>query len=86
MAKLLIVEARFYGHLNDMLIAGARDALEAAPLETPTGPAARPAPATAYAACGRPTRVISRTTSDSSCRMTMRLIMFSSSRMLPGQS
>ena len=30
MAKFLIVEARFYGHLNDMLIAGARDALEAA--------------------------------------------------------
>lgn len=28
MAKLLIVEARFYDHLNDMLIAGARDALE----------------------------------------------------------
>ena len=30
MAKFLIVEARFYAHLNDMLIAGARDALEAA--------------------------------------------------------
>ncbi len=30
MAKFLIVEARFYGHLNDMLIAGARGALEAA--------------------------------------------------------
>ncbi|MFM7377626.1 MAG: 6,7-dimethyl-8-ribityllumazine synthase [Erythrobacter sp.] len=29
MADILIVEARFYGHLNDMLIAGARDALEA---------------------------------------------------------
>jgi 6,7-dimethyl-8-ribityllumazine synthase len=28
MAKYLIVEARFYAHLNDMLIAGARDALE----------------------------------------------------------
>lgn len=28
MAKFLIVEARFYDHLNDMLIAGARDALE----------------------------------------------------------
>lgn len=29
MADILIVEARFYGHLNDMLIAGARSALEA---------------------------------------------------------
>jgi 6,7-dimethyl-8-ribityllumazine synthase len=27
MARFLIVEARFYSHLNDMLIAGARDAL-----------------------------------------------------------
>ncbi|MEM6909751.1 MAG: 6,7-dimethyl-8-ribityllumazine synthase [Pseudomonadota bacterium] len=30
MAKLLIVEARFYAHLNDQLIAGARAVLEAA--------------------------------------------------------
>jgi len=30
MARFLIVEARFYEHLNDMLIAGARQALEAA--------------------------------------------------------
>ena len=30
MARLLIVEARFYAHLNDMLVAGARGALEAA--------------------------------------------------------
>ena len=30
MAKFLIVEARFYAHLNDLLIAGARSALEAA--------------------------------------------------------
>lgn len=29
MAAVLIVEARFYAHLNDMLIAGARAALEA---------------------------------------------------------
>lgn len=28
MAKFLIVEARFYDHLNDLLIAGARQALE----------------------------------------------------------
>lgn len=28
MAKFLIVEARFYDHLNDMLIAGARSALK----------------------------------------------------------
>jgi len=30
MARLLIVEARFYDHLNDMLIAGAKAALKAA--------------------------------------------------------
>ena len=30
MANLLIVEARFYDHLNDMLIAGAKDAIKAA--------------------------------------------------------
>lgn len=30
MGKFLIVEARFYDHLNDMLVAGARAALEAA--------------------------------------------------------
>ena len=30
MSKILIVEARFYEHLNDMLIAGARTALEQA--------------------------------------------------------
>jgi 6,7-dimethyl-8-ribityllumazine synthase len=28
MAKILIVEARFYDHLNDLLIDGARDAIE----------------------------------------------------------
>lgn len=30
MATVLLVEARFYGHLNDMLLAGARRAVEAA--------------------------------------------------------
>lgn len=30
MAKFLIIEARFYAHLNDMLIAGAKSALEEA--------------------------------------------------------
>jgi 6,7-dimethyl-8-ribityllumazine synthase len=30
MAKLLIVEARFYDHLNDMLVAGAKAAIKAA--------------------------------------------------------
>ncbi len=30
MARFLIVEARFYEHLNDMLVAGARAALQAA--------------------------------------------------------
>jgi len=34
MAKFLIVEARFYAHLNDMLIAGARAALESARHQT----------------------------------------------------
>jgi 6,7-dimethyl-8-ribityllumazine synthase len=28
MAKFLIVEARFYDHLNDLLVAGAKAALE----------------------------------------------------------
>jgi 6,7-dimethyl-8-ribityllumazine synthase len=30
MAKFLIIEARFYAHLNDMLLAGARTAIDAA--------------------------------------------------------
>ena len=30
MSTILIVEARFYPHLNDMLLAGARAAIEAA--------------------------------------------------------
>ena len=30
MARVLLVEARFYDHLNDMLLAGARTAIEAA--------------------------------------------------------
>lgn len=30
MANILIIEARFYDHLNDMLLAGARAAIEAA--------------------------------------------------------
>ncbi len=30
MATILVVEARFYGHLNDLLLAGARAAIEAA--------------------------------------------------------
>ncbi len=30
MARILIVEARFYAHLNDMLIAGAKGAIKAA--------------------------------------------------------
>lgn len=34
MARFLIVEARFYDHLNDLLVAGARGALEAAGHET----------------------------------------------------
>ena len=47
MAKVLIVEARFYAHLNDMLLAGARAALDAASHahETITVPGALELPA-----------------------------------------
>ena len=47
MAKLLIVEARFYDHLNDLLIEGARAALEQAghSHETVTVPGALEIPA-----------------------------------------
>lgn len=53
MAKFLIVEARFYAHLNDLLLAGARGALEAAghSVETITVPGALEIPgAIAFAA------------------------------------
>ena len=47
MAKVLIVEARFYTHLNDLLLAGARAAIEAADHthETVTVPGALEVPA-----------------------------------------
>ena len=47
MAKMLIVEARFYDHLNDMLLEGARSALEQAghSHETVTVPGALEIPA-----------------------------------------
>ena len=47
MARLLIAEARFYGHLNDLLLAGARAAIEAAghEHETVTVPGALELPA-----------------------------------------
>ena len=47
MARILIVEARFYDHLNDMLVAGARAAIEAAGHrhETVTVPGALEVPA-----------------------------------------
>lgn len=47
MAKLLIVEARFYDHLNDLLLAGARSAIEEAGHvhETVTVPGALEVPA-----------------------------------------
>ena len=47
MARLLIVEARFYGHLNDLLLQGARAAIEAAGHghETVTVPGALEVPA-----------------------------------------
>jgi 6,7-dimethyl-8-ribityllumazine synthase len=46
-ARILIVEARFYDHLNDLLIAGARAAIEAAghEHETVTVPGALEVPA-----------------------------------------
>ena len=48
MAKILIVEARFYPHLNDMLLAGAQGAVEKAghSHETVTVPGALEIPAT----------------------------------------
>ena len=48
MAKFLIVEARFYDHLNDMLVAGAKAAIEAAGHEADvvTVPGALEIPAT----------------------------------------
>lgn len=48
MAHVLIAEARFYAHLNDMLLAGARDAIEAAghSHETVTVPGALELPGT----------------------------------------
>jgi 6,7-dimethyl-8-ribityllumazine synthase len=47
MATILIVEARYYAHLNDMLLAGARSAIEAAghKHETITVPGALELPA-----------------------------------------
>jgi 6,7-dimethyl-8-ribityllumazine synthase len=47
MARLLIVEARFYEHLNDLLLEGARAAIEAAghEHETVTVPGALEVPA-----------------------------------------
>ena len=47
MANILIVEARFYAHLNDLLLAGARAAIEAAghSHETVTVPGALEVPA-----------------------------------------
>ncbi len=47
MARMLIAEARFYAHLNDMLLAGARAAVEAAGQdhETVTVPGALELPA-----------------------------------------
>lgn len=47
MAKLLIVEARFYDHLNDLLLAGARAAIEEAGYshDTVTVPGALEVPA-----------------------------------------
>ena len=48
MAKFLIVEARFYDHLNDMLVAGARAVIQAAghKVEVVTVPGALEVPGT----------------------------------------
>src|SRR5688500_4568417 len=55
MAKVLIVEARFYAHLNDMLLAGARAALAVAghAHETVTVPGALELPAAIALAADR---------------------------------
>ena len=55
MARILIVEARFYPHLNDMLLAGARAALDAAghAHETVTVPGALELPAVIALAADR---------------------------------
>ena len=45
MARLLIVEARFYDHLNDLLIAGAKAALAGHEVEIVTVPGALEIPA-----------------------------------------
>lgn len=45
MAKILIVEARFYAHLNDLLLDGARKALADHEVETITVPGALEIPA-----------------------------------------
>jgi 6,7-dimethyl-8-ribityllumazine synthase len=44
MARILIVEARYYAHLNDMLLAGARKALEGHEVEVITVPGALEVP------------------------------------------
>ena len=44
MARILIVEARFYDHLNDMLIAGARGALAGHEVDVVTVPGALEVP------------------------------------------
>ena len=55
MAKILIVEARFYAHLNDLLLAGAKAALSGHEVDVVTVPGALEVPgAIALAAeCGR---------------------------------
>ena len=72
MAHVLIAEARFYAHLNDMLLAGARAAIEAAghSHETITVPGALELPgAIALAAeSGRYRRLSSRSASSSAAK------------------
>jgi 6,7-dimethyl-8-ribityllumazine synthase len=46
MARILIVEARFYDHLNDMLVAGAKGALTGHEVEVVTVPGALEVPGT----------------------------------------
>ena len=55
MARILIVEARYYAHLNDMLLAGARRALDGHEVEVITVPGALEVPGAISLAADRGT-------------------------------
>ncbi|MCH7629739.1 MAG: 6,7-dimethyl-8-ribityllumazine synthase [Proteobacteria bacterium] len=71
MAKFLIVEARFYDHLNDMLVAGAKAAIKAAghKAEVITVPGALEIPG-AIALAGRACAPVSPLNRNSAMRRT----------------